>query len=911
MALVLPGGGQLRHQRDIRLRVDHGPPRRYWLVWDHMQQAHEIGNPPAGEAWAVEYDEKGCAHLESKHIEIADAVGEWLEVTDPQRCEYFLGKLLELLMDLDMEERITEEGIAGTVLKLVKEHPAFTNRYASASSSRFMGAVTRAIEGDAVFALRGLGFSILNAMRGNVDPKKFLLLEQTSASITVPAGAAPLPPTKQASNQVSEMRKATKDASEIAMLMHENPDNRFKQRIIASIGERYKKAFGDRSRRCRSVEGAVKWQLEALRGTFFNPICGTFDIFNQPWELEHIGLSTTFRNAPALDLDHPMVRRDLENFRKLDGVKDAFIKKVVRRSTFSGLPGKQLSNVCEEAGFEPTPRLLDWAKRKQYRIVGSRVCEDAGNRARRAQEKAKTNEFSASKVWETLIRKEVLSKVHKFQDLCTRGQRTPRNPKLPKKMYKPAPRSANKRIKLSQIISFSSTPPWNSPGVANSNQCVADAYLTEWAIANDKQGDMRYCWMCAIAGKGLLLLRQGGAANPWFAVLGNESDVVLLVHPVVEDAARGVYKLAVDDDAKKVHAVVICNPADVEAIPVAVDPPVNVYARNGADAAAVDIATMRAPFKPIRGPENLYRAVAREAFYDFKLPFLREVGKVGVPEFDRTLNLFETLRILVQHFLPELAPGDLSATLQKRTTASFFNFEEFYELDECDDVIPKDDQKKARQKVKDYKSMKLETDEFTEHWLEYNRKVHALPERAEPDASKPETPLHRCKGPLWLPKGAITQPEASRMCPPNASIWRCNAGTGGWHVHPMPYPRWSRPWVPFGHDKACQLVLQYAWVLWLRDNRLRPGDCPIDGLFTLGQERFKDVLDAVFRGDMAVGKKTPCSGSGTAAVFQLRRSPKAGAKAPAGKPKAKGLAAKAAAKPAANAFDAAAKAAFD
>eukprot|EP00959_Pyramimonas_sp_CCMP1952_P351139 7355835-Pyramimonas_sp.AAC.1 len=49
------------------------------------------------------------------------------------------------------------------------------------------------------------------------------------------------------------------------------------------------------------------------------------------------------------------VRRDLENFRKLDGVKDAFIKKVVRRSTFSGLLGKQLSKVCEEAGFEPTP----------------------------------------------------------------------------------------------------------------------------------------------------------------------------------------------------------------------------------------------------------------------------------------------------------------------------------------------------------------------------------------------------------------------------------------------------------------------------------------------------------------------------------------------------------------------------
>ena len=128
-----------------------------------------------------------------------------------------------------------------------------------------------------------------------------------------------------------------------------------------------------------------------------------------------------------------------------------------------------------------------------------------------------------------------------------------------------------------------------------------------------------------------------------------------------------------------------------------------------------------------------------------------------VDGFDSKQKLVATLKQICMFFLQELCDKEILDILRLRSVCSFFNMEDFYALDECDDVLSKDYQKQACRRVKDYRSLKLTTDEFTEDWLEYNRKVHKLPGRANPDPNSKASPLYRIKCLRELPKDFILQ----------------------------------------------------------------------------------------------------------------------------------------------------------
>mgnify|MGYP000556345394 CR=1 FL=1 len=68
------------------------------------------------------------------------------------------------------------------------------------------------------------------------------------------------------------------------------------------------------------------------------------------------------------------------------------------------------------------------------------------------------------------------------------------------------------------------------------------------------------------------------------------------------------------------------------------------------------------------------------------------------------------------------------------------------------------------------------------------------------------------------------------MAPPTAPTWR-SVAQGNWQIHLKPYPRKSRAWALDGEEEAAKYVLKYAWDLWLQDNELGRGQCPITGLF--------------------------------------------------------------------------------
>ena len=87
--------------------------------------------------------------------------------------------------------------------------------------------------------------------------------------------------------------------------------------------------------------------------------------------------------------------------------------------------------------------MLKWARRKHLRPTGSRVCEDAGNRARRAQELAKTDQLSVQSMWRTLVEKKVLSDVYDYEEISGENQRLLRKARAPQHFFHAAAHLAN------------------------------------------------------------------------------------------------------------------------------------------------------------------------------------------------------------------------------------------------------------------------------------------------------------------------------------------------------------------------------------------------------------------------------------------------------------------------------------
>ena len=79
-----------------------------------------------------------------------------------------------------------------------------------------------------------------------------------------------------------------------------------------------------------------------------------------------------------------------------------------------------------------------------------------------------------------------------------------------------------------------------------------------------------------------------------------------------------------------------------------------------------------------------------------------------------------------------------------------------------------------------------------------------------------------------IPVGAITQPEANRLLPPQAHIWN-NWGGEAWCGHLRPFERCSAPWSE-GHHFSCLKVVRTLWQQYLRAEELAEADCWVQGL---------------------------------------------------------------------------------
>ena len=244
--------------------------------------------------------------------------------------------------------------------------------------------------------------------------------------------------------------------------------------------------------------------------------------------------------------------------------------------------------VLAKAGWKNANVVQRWASRRHKRPISSLACEDAGNRARRAEEKAKSNTYSSSLLWETIIRKQALGSVHKYNEICGDRPEVPRRSRLPSHLYTPPAKQSHKRVPLRRFVSYQDPTPWNSPGSATLAQNVADLILVEYCMADNLLGRMKNAWLCSMLKPGQLLVRNStpGDTEPWRFALGHVNNVTGLCTPAAEHKIEGsdlVYYLPdVSAKARALHPMLALNGDAVGAMTFECRSPLRTFVQRGA-----------------------------------------------------------------------------------------------------------------------------------------------------------------------------------------------------------------------------------------------------------------------------------------------------------------------------------------
>eukprot|EP00975_Prorocentrum_lima_P042500 8928407-Prorocentrum_lima.AAC.1 len=126
------------------------------------------------------------------------------------------------------------------------------------------------------------------------------------------------------------------------------------------------------------------------------------------------------------------------------------------------------------------------------------------------------------------------------------------------------------------------------------------------------------------------------------------------------------------------------------------------------------------------------------------------------------------------------------------------NLLEWASLEGIKDNFTKEEQKEYEQTLKSEAVEKEDRRSFKECFRERKRKVREAKAKAAASSTSAKRkgrstaaerdPLKSLKLLAMVPAGAITQEQASRMCPPGGHVWSCWR-VGRWGAHLPPHPR--------------------------------------------------------------------------------------------------------------------------
>jgi hypothetical protein len=241
-----------------------------------------------------------------RHFQLVDAVHEAFRYAHPEAQDLLEDKLYDILEETGELHMLDQPGIKETIVERMLSGPEILNRGGTANPSRFMDPVFKAEEDNARWSMRALAWSCYFVLSGKTDGTMERIMERAVARVKAPGEADPAVPTAAAARDpVKELRQAGRSGADIAFLMYNDVENKYKNRIIQLVGKPFKDSAGILSSKGRSIPETFRLRMNYIKGDFFNPIWQVIGDMTKKETAEYLGLTSSFGAVEATCADHP------------------------------------------------------------------------------------------------------------------------------------------------------------------------------------------------------------------------------------------------------------------------------------------------------------------------------------------------------------------------------------------------------------------------------------------------------------------------------------------------------------------------------------------------------------------------------------------------------------------------------
>ncbi len=193
-----------------------------------------------------------------------------------------------------------------------------------------------------------------------------------------------------------------------------------------------------------------------------------------------------------------------------------------------------------ETNFTVQPDIKTLVSNKIMGITSTQLVEDCFNFQKNSKVvKGKKKFRRPEKTMGVILARQVLSKVHRYQEPTVDAPLSQRCVRLPATAFQPEAKPQKGGFPANQIVSTVAKAPWYSPPANSFTQQHADLALLSDASSSGKWPLLSSAWLgCLCKHKHKILLSKAGQEQKWFA-LHSWQDSAVLVWPAEEVTIPG------------------------------------------------------------------------------------------------------------------------------------------------------------------------------------------------------------------------------------------------------------------------------------------------------------------------------------------------------------------------------------
>lgn len=661
-----------------------------------------------------------------RYQESLQAMRALLSSTRPSQCPLFL-ELLPMICQ-ERGEPCDDPGVAERVWQDLQTDGPLVRKGFKCNLNRFFGFIDTSTKEIPVFWQK-LFVLLFVSLEMN-----YLSGAKKASRIRMPAVSAERsaddPRVRSTNNQFNNdaqaVRAACANAYSIATLMHSEPANLMRWKIVLNCGKHNKAWQGKMNKSLRSTEDVIPFFQDQLNGSFRNTMEKILATTSSETDLADIGFTLPRSGCPSaltdgevayedgmarlfaqyalmlvgnrwvreswflrgwphravmllgskdnMDETFDLLKKDYENFTRL---KDEFgeatrgaAAEVLARHPFNLVPCQQLIAIARQSNWELTDEFAEWLKTRFARISQTQLVEDGFNREKRGAKRSQNRNRREHLAFKSLIDSDLIGEVHRFKKPAENDAMVPRGAKLDERCFRPD--SSCFSVQPQGLVTYQQKPNFYSPSVARLPVSNLDLDMLSEAVPLDMLHHLDSLWLGSFMRPehDMIVRLRATASYPegeWLVPLKHLSGTTTLFWPVIEVASisgHRCWRLAEGRGSTGVVLQAVWSLEQWEGLSVQWSAPVGLARRLRLCRSHIGQWSILACSSG--EPEPIIRIAAKQAFWELKKTMLDQICRYASIEIEPGSSEFETLWAMLCHILPEMEQTDLLAVASKR-----------------------------------------------------------------------------------------------------------------------------------------------------------------------------------------------------------------------------------------------------